>query len=135
MKNIIRPLLILGILGWWFSTRLAAVSEFSDQPLAEAAGQFLLPAMLVVAGCITYCVRRCGASQMKAFGLPLLIQLLLTGGFFIANRVHRDVVHMFPIWIVFAVTLVPMVVVCGITALIIKPADDKAGNSKDTNTR
>jgi hypothetical protein len=135
MKKLIRPLLVLGILGWWFSARLTAITEHSDQPLAETAGQFILPAMLVVAGGITYWTRRCGATPKQAFGLPILIQLLLVAGLFISNRVHRDVVHMFPIWVVFAAALVPMVVVCGITALVVKPADGKASKPGDTNTR
>jgi len=132
IKTIIWPLIIVGLFLIWIAGLLTELPEHSSgsftNNILQAAEQLLLPAMLTAGGSITFWARRRGMAPGKAFGLPLLIQLLAIVVLFICESGHPDNRSLFPRWFIFAVFLVPMVVVCGIVALVVKPRAVQSAN-------
>lgn len=88
----------------------------STDDLANLAGQFVPLLILCVAGIITYQARIRGASQGLAFGIPLAIQAIIAFGL-VGPGLGR---------LVFLFMLVPMVVVCGLVVMLVKPRGQKA---------
>lgn len=90
--------------------------DASTEDLVNQAGQFVPVLMLIVAGIITYQARIRGASQGLAFGIPLAIQVIIAFGL-VGPGFGR---------LVFVFMLVPMVAVCGLLAMWVKPRGQKA---------
>ena len=90
--------------------------DASTDDLANLAGQFVPLLILIVAGIITYQARIRGASKGLALGIPLAIQAIIAFGL-AAPGFGR---------LVFVFMLVPMVVVCGLLVMLVKPRGLKA---------
>jgi len=106
-------ILILGlfIIQRVYDSTLSSSGNSDADVVGEAVGQFVLPVILVVAGGITYWARRRGASQGVAFAIPLLIQLCVA-----CTLIEQGFVRRFLV-----MTVTPMIVVCGLIAMLVKP--------------
>lgn len=95
--------------------RVSSLNASTDD-LVNLAGQFVPLLMLMVAGIITYQARIRGASQGLALGIPLAIQVIIAFG--LVDPGFKRLVFLF--------MLVPMVVVCGLLVMLVKPPRQKA---------
>jgi hypothetical protein len=88
----------------------------STEDLLNQAGQFLPLLILFAAGIITYQARIRGASEGLAMGIPLAIQAIIALALVGPGFGRLILVFM----------LVPMVVVCGLLVMLVKPRGQKA---------
>lgn len=116
MKNarflIYAAVLLFGVL----LVQRVSTRDASTDDLSNLAGQFVPLLILIVAGIITYQARIRGASQGLAFGIPLAIQAIIAFGLVEAGLGRVFLLLM----------LVPMVVVCGLLVMLVKPRGKKA---------
>lgn len=103
------------LLGLLLVQRVSSL-DASTEDLVNQAGQFLPLLMLIVAGTITYQARIRGASQGLAFGIPLAIQAIIAFAL-----VEPGFGRVF-----FVLMLVPMIVICGLLVMVVKPRGEKA---------
>ena len=90
--------------------------DASTDDWVNQVGQFVPVLMLVVAGMITYQARLRGASQGLALGIPLAIQVIIAFGLVGPGFDRAFLVMM----------LIPMVAVCGLLVMLVKPRGQKA---------
>jgi len=103
-------------------TRFAGEALDKDpEALARLGAQLLPLAMLAVAGTTTFQLRRRGFAQGFAFWIPISIYLLIVLGFWYHHRISPDLRSMIPAWAVLALLCIPMVAVCGLLALLVRP--------------
>jgi len=94
----------------------ASSRDASTDDLANLAGQFLPLLILIFAAIITYQARMRGASKGLALGIPLAIQAIIAFG--LVGPGFGRLILLF--------MLVPMMVVCGLLVMLVKPRGQKA---------